>query len=1373
MPDDTGGWAILTNKPMRPRRARRASLAKVFLLASLGFASSLAQNGDVTPAPPGEAAVTVGVVWMGGPGTTETVFEIMDREARSPVTGTIPRVKKPFRRRMVVPRENPDAPPVSQWPPPEEGAVAPDGMLGASQGIGPLAPQTVGTNFKAISLLAPNESFGYPPDSVGDVGPAQILAMANGRIKVFSKTGTLGGLNVSDLTFFNSVRNGAGVSDPQVRYDRLSGRWFVAEITTSVPNRVMIAVSSGPTITSTSSFTFFFFQHDLVGPTPNTDTGGFADYDSLGVDRFALYIGINVFGIDAQGQINRFVGATGFVVNKASLLAGTLAVTAFRQIALGSGTGLLAPRGVSNDDPAATEGYFVGVDNVTLSRINILRIANPGGTPSSGGAAAITVPTTTSPIAQVAMGSSPGLDGLDDRLFSAMIRKNKITGVSSLWTAHAIEANSSGVGAAGGGRNASRWYEIANLTTTPTLAQAGTLFDPAAASPRGFWMETVAASGQGHMALGSSYASQNDFAGVATAGRLRTDAPGTIRAATLAQVSVSSYNRQTGVPQRWGDYSHTVVDPTDDMTMWTFQEWCDTTNSWGVQVVQLKAPPPAALSSVFPSSLCAGLSSFNVTLTGTSVAGAEFFDPGPDTGGPGYPNRLAAVVSSGVTVNSVTFTDPTHVTLNLRTIGAATGPRTVTITNPDGQTAASASVLSVGPFPAPAVTSNAPVCAGGSLQLSASGVSGATYSWTGPNGFASSAQNPVISGATTAASGTYTVTYAASGCASTAGTVAVTVIAGGAACSDGNACTTGDTCQAGTCAGSNPVVCPVSDQCHEVRVCNPATGLCSGNTPRPDGTACDDGVACTAGDACRSGLCVSGLEFFPPGGSPAGTGPGPISAALADFNTDGKPDLAVADFYSDQVTILLGDGSGGFAPAAGSPWGAGVGPSALATGDFNRDGRADLAVTGYGSNDVTILLGNGTAGFAPSAGSPVGVGTGPFSVAVADLNLDGKADLAVGNNAGNDVTILLGDGAGGFAAPVGSPVGAGSGPISIAVADFNNDGKPDLAVGNNASYDVTILLGNGTGSFTIPAGSPVGAGAGPFAVAAADFNHDGKPDLVVANNESNDLTILAGDGAGGFVPAAGSPAAAGAGPFAVVVADFNLDGRPDLAVTNGGGDSLTVLLGDGSGGFVQPPGSPFGTGSSPYPVVAGDFNLDGKPDLAAANFGADTLTVFLGAPSGAPDGTVCNDGNACTIADSCLAGSCRGGWLRDDDGDGHAAALCGGDDCNDLVPAVWLAPLEVTNLVLTSAIPTNLSWDDQGALAGPGTTYDLVSGPLVAGAGPNFSARACLQQGGATTYEETRANPIVGYWYLVRGRNPCGLGTYGTSQRDAAIPPCP
>jgi hypothetical protein len=794
-------------------KVKRPGLGVLLLVGFLavGSWSPAATQGSPTPAErekpasaarPGDPAETKGIPWKGEPGITETVAEIMDREAR-----TVPPGPRAIREtREAPPRDptylqNPPAPAISQWPPAEASAsTSPSpGALGDS-GIAPLSPQTPGISFKGVTVA---ESGFLPPDSMGDIGPTQILFVENGRVKVFDRSGVLGALNVTGTTFFASVLSAnEEVTDPQVRYDRLSQRWFVTELSlpaTAIANKILIAVSSGPTITGSSSFTFFQFQHDLIGTTPNADTGQFADYDSLGVDRFALYIGVDVFN---QAGTN-FTGTTGFVVNKGGLLAGTLTVTAFRQLASGAVAGPFAPRGVSNDDPEATEGYFIGVDTRTFNTIQIRRVTNPGGVPSiSGNLTPSGIPVTSFPALQVVEGSNLNrrLDALDDRLFAATIHKNKITGASTLWAAHDIGVNDLCVATSTSPRNGSRWYEFENLTTTPSLKQAGTLCDPAPTNPRGFWIATVAESGQGHMAMGTSYASANDFAGISTSGRLRTDAPGTTRAATLALVSSTAYNLQAVDGQRWGDYSHTVVDPNDDQTFWTFQEYCDRTNSWGVQAIQLNAPAPAALSSVSPASLCQGLASVDVKVTGISSAGTEFFDPGPDTGGPGYLSHIEGSVTGGITVNGVTFTDPTHLTLHLSTAGASPGAQDITITNPDGQSTTGSGLLNITTgLAAPAASSDSPICSGQALHLAASTIPGATYAWTGPNGFTSTAQNPAIPSATAAASGIYSVTVTVGGCRSASGTTNAKVSGNGGACSDGNPCTVNDTCLSGIC----------------------------------------------------------------------------------------------------------------------------------------------------------------------------------------------------------------------------------------------------------------------------------------------------------------------------------------------------------------------------------------------------------------------------------------------------------------------------------------------------------------------------------------------------------------------------------------------
>jgi hypothetical protein len=364
-------------------------------------------------------------------------------------------------------------------------------------------------------------------------------------------------------------------------------------------------------------------------------------------------------------------------------------------------------------------------------------------------------------------------------------------------------------------------------------------------------------------------------------------------------------------------------------------------------------------------------------------------------------------------------------------------------------------------------------------------------------------------------------------------------------------------------------------------------------------------------------------------GSPFAVGGSPGSVAVGDFNRDGKLDLAVANYSSDNVTIRLGDGAGGFPTATGSTVGAGNGPTAVAVGDFNNDGKQDLAVTNLLSHNMTIRLGNGAGGFPDANASTVSTHVGPSSVAVGDFNQDGNQDLALAhfgesivNIAGGVVSIRLGNGTGGFPAANASTVGAGQRPSSIAVGDFNRDGKQDLVITNiysdDFNYTATIRLGDGAGGFPDTMSSAVRTGGGPSSVAVGDFDRDGKQDLAVANFYSDNVMIRLGNGAGGFPDSRVSTVGAGDEPQHVAIGDFNRDGKPDLAVANSLSNNVMVRFGDGAGGFPASMALMVGVGNRPRSLAIGDFNRDGKPDLVVPNGSAGNVMILLNTCTATP-----------------------------------------------------------------------------------------------------------------------------------------------------------
>jgi hypothetical protein len=367
-------------------------------------------------------------------------------------------------------------------------------------------------------------------------------------------------------------------------------------------------------------------------------------------------------------------------------------------------------------------------------------------------------------------------------------------------------------------------------------------------------------------------------------------------------------------------------------------------------------------------------------------------------------------------------------------------------------------------------------------------------------------------------------------------------------------------------------------------------------------------------------------------GSPFVTGNQPTAGVAADFNGDGVPDLAVMNSQENAIAVFLGKGDGTFTPGNKIPQ-VGTTPCvlldqasncALTVGDFNHDGNADLVATSDGDDTVIVQLGHGDGTFSPASGSPITVGAFPLAVKIGDFNGDGIQDLAVANAKDNTISVLLGNGDGTFTEASGSPIPVGSFPFFVAVADFDGNGTADIAASNENDNTVSILLGNGDGTFTQASGSPIpNFKYNPGPIITADFNGDGKVDLAVSNFTPSDpsttlgnVNVLLGNGDGTFTNAPGSPITVGVDPWALAAADFNQDGKTDLAVDNYGQieqfptQTLSILLGNGNGTFAAL-GTPIQLGQSPNDLVTADFNGDGTTDLAIPELADGTTTILL------------------------------------------------------------------------------------------------------------------------------------------------------------------
>ncbi|HWY24740.1 MAG TPA: VCBS repeat-containing protein [Nevskia sp.] len=371
-------------------------------------------------------------------------------------------------------------------------------------------------------------------------------------------------------------------------------------------------------------------------------------------------------------------------------------------------------------------------------------------------------------------------------------------------------------------------------------------------------------------------------------------------------------------------------------------------------------------------------------------------------------------------------------------------------------------------------------------------------------------------------------------------------------------------------------------------------------------------------DASAGGL----LDGLTSALSPVAGVPGNMHAT--DLNSDGKPDILVPETATGWLAVRLNNGDGSFGPVR--RYKVGLLPSFIIEGDFNHDGKIDVAVSNAGSGDISVLLGRGDGTFSPAVSYPVSgssaatglpsLGAGTFSLVTGDFNGDGKEDIATTNSVTNNVSVLLGKGDGTFSPartfPIAGAHSLGLIPFALASGDFNHDGRPDLVSGGALS--VTILLGNGSGGFNAAASYFVGFDIA--CVNVADVNGDGIPDIVASGTGTLNLKVLLGKGDGSFEPGE-NLSSLGIGPQCFSLADLNGDHKADIAVVNsssfyGVGD-LAILLGRGDGTFTDTAANAtYPLAFIPWATAVADFNGDGIPDIAVANGFPAVVSILFG-----------------------------------------------------------------------------------------------------------------------------------------------------------------
>jgi len=372
-------------------------------------------------------------------------------------------------------------------------------------------------------------------------------------------------------------------------------------------------------------------------------------------------------------------------------------------------------------------------------------------------------------------------------------------------------------------------------------------------------------------------------------------------------------------------------------------------------------------------------------------------------------------------------------------------------------------------------------------------------------------------------------------------------------------------------------------------------------------------------------LCLGPTTNYP-------TNANPYDICSTDFNGDAIPDLATANANSKDVSVFLGTGTGTFGTATNFTVTTVNYPEGICSADFNNDGKKDIATTiAYnGQNRVSIILGNGDGTFGPA--TTFTTAAGPISICAADFNSDNNQDVATCNTSGSNISVLFGNGAGSFGAPANYSTGS-SNPYEIITADFNGDNKPDLATANNTSSgSISIFLNLGAGTFPA-SGITYACGTSPNGLCAGLFNGDGFIDIAAGAFGDGAVSMLMGNGTGSF--GAATQFTVGVSPTAICNADFNGDANLDVAITDyNGTPQCYVLLGDGAGNLGTSTG--YAVGTNPLSIISGDFDANGKKDLAMSNYNNNSVSVIL---NKGPDAGISGTLSICSGNGTLLSGN--------------------------------------------------------------------------------------------------------------------------------------